>query len=432
MDTEHFSLPYGPGWLALSLPEEAEVQVLRPNTRKVNASATELIVKALGSPIGSPPLSEIARGKKSAAILIPGKARRVGTRQYVPWLIEELQRGGIPSKGIEIVLADGTHTQHVAADMLDLLGEELVAAVSYWGHDCRDESELRELGTTSFGTPVTFNRRVLDAEVRVLTGRIVPHYFAGFSGGRKALLPGVAGFRTIVANHRRTLAPDRGLHPRARCCVLDGNPIHEDMVEAARLARPDFCFNTLLDDQHDWVGAVAGDVEQAHQAGCRQAKEMFQVRVAEPFDVVISSAGGLPYDGNFMQALKAAFNVREIIRPGGIFLWISECGEGIHPGFLHWAEYACDQEMEDAIRDNYALTGHNSLMLRQFIRRADVGLYSSLAPDVVTKLGLRPVTSPEDAMAWVRQRFPHRFRCAVVPHANVISCIVNGTQPDAG
>jgi nickel-dependent lactate racemase len=362
----------------------------------------------------------LAAGKRSAAILIPGKARSVGTRDYVPALLSELNRAGIPDRNIEAFLADGTHEQHLESDVADLLGREVVGRVRCLGHDCLRADEVRLLGTTSRGTPVTFNRRVLDAEVKILTGRIVPHYFAGFSGGRKALLPGVAGFDAIRANHRLTLAPDRGIHPGVRLCALEGNPVHEDMVEAARMARPDFCLNTLLDAEHRMIAAVAGDPEAAHAEGCRLAERWFHLRPAEPVDALITSAGGLPYDGNFMQSLKAVFNVCETVRPGGAVLWVAECAGGIHPGFLKWTASESDSDLDAAVRADYALTGHNSLMLRHLVRRVRVALWSRLPAETVRLLGLHPVSSLDEGLRWLKGHLPGEFTFAVAPHANVL------------
>jgi nickel-dependent lactate racemase len=294
------------------------------------------------------------------------------------------------------------------------------------GHDCRDEAQLVQLGTTSFGTPVLFNRRVLAADVKILTGRIVPHYFAGFSGGRKALIPGVAGFRTILANHRLTLGPTDGIHPRVAPCSLEGNPVHLDMVEGARLARPEFCLNTVFDAHDRMVHAVAGDFEAAHEEGCRLAAALLRLSLPESVDAVITSAGGHPYDYNFMQSLKAVFNIQDIVRPGGAVLWLAECPSGINPGFLPWAEIESDEELDAAIRRRYALTGHNSLMLRALVRKAQVALVSTLPPEVVGKLGLHPVASLEEGLQWLLQRFDGDFTYAVVPHANVMCATVGG------
>jgi nickel-dependent lactate racemase len=419
-------VPYGSGHLALAMPRGRLASRLEPLEARPRGFPADLIARALREPIGSRRLREIAAGKRSAAILIPGKARVAGTREYVAALIAELNDAGVPDQGIEVYLADGTHEQHLERDILALLGEDLAARVRCLGHDCRRDEELVELGTTSFGTPVLFNRRVLAADVKILTGRIVPHYFAGFSGGRKALVPGVAGFRTILANHRLTLGPESGIHPAVAPCSLEGNPVHLDMVEGARLARPEFCLNTLFDAHDRMVDVVAGDFEVAHEEGCRRAQSLLRLSLSEPVDAVITSAGGHPYDYNFMQSLKAVFNVRDIVRPGGAILWVAECPSGINPAFLPWAAIESDAELDAGVRRRYALTGHNSLMLRQLIRKADVALLSTLPPDVVTKLGLHPIASLDEGLRWILDRFPSDFTYAVVPHANVMCATIDG------
>ena len=423
-------VPYGSGEIPFFLHRGRLVSRLEPSGPDSAESATELIARALREPIGSPPLREIAQGKRSAAILIPGKARVAGTREYVAALIAELNAAGVPDRSIEVYLADGTHEQHLESDILALLGEKLAARVRCLGHDCRNEEELVQVGTTSFGTPVLFNRRVLAADVKILTGRIVPHYFAGFSGGRKALIPGVAGFRTILANHRLTLGPEHGIHPRVALCSLEGNPVHLDMLEGARLARPEFCLNTLFDAHDRMVDAVAGDFEAAHEEGCRRASALLRMSLPEPVDALITSAGGHPYDYNFMQSLKAVFNVQNIVRPGGAVLWLAECASGINPGFLPWAEIESDADLEAAIRRRYALTGHNSLMLRELVRKAEVALLSTLPPDVVGKLGLHPVASLNEGLQWLQDRFATDFTYAVVPHANVMCATLDGVAEE--
>jgi lactate racemase len=422
-------LRYGSREFGFSLEQGRPVARLEPNTPPPADPPEEIVRRCLEQPYGSPTLREIARGKRSAAILIPGKERVAGTAEYVPALIDELNGAGVPDANIEVFLATGTHEHHGASDVVDLLGEEVASRVQCRAHDCFAESELSEVGRTSFGTPVLINRRVLEAEVKVLTGRIMPHYFAGFSGGRKALIPGVAGFQTIRANHRLTLDPERGIHPGVGPCLLEGNPVHLDMLEGTRMVRPDFSLNTLLDTDHRIVAAVAGDFEAAHQEGCRQAARLFRLTVAEPVDVLITSAGGHPYDYNFMQALKAVFNVRDIVRPGGAILWIAECPRGIHPEFLRWCSISSDDELDAAVRENYNLKGHNSLMLRRLTRRADVALWSGLPEDAVRALGLRPLRSLAEGIEWIRERVSGDFSYAVVPYANAVSATVDQKTP---
>jgi lactate racemase len=417
---QEFSLAYGAEERTVRLPRGRFAGSLEPKTAMPSVSSEDLLRESLAHPIGSRPLHEIARGKKTAAILIPGKARRAAAKEYVPALVAELNRAGLADEDITAYLADGTHEQHLETDLVELLGRKMTSRIRCRGHDCHDEEALCQVGTTRSGTPVWINREVLHADVRVLTGRIVPHYFAGWSGGRKALIPGVAGFRTIVANHRLMLGPERGIHPDVRPCSLAANPVHQDMLEGARMVGPEFCLNTILDADHRMVAAVAGDLVAAHEQGCRLAEEMLRIRVAEPVDLIITSAGGLPHDVNFMQALKAVFNVLQIVRPGGAILWLAECAGGMHPGFLRWGKVKMDRELDAAVRADYDLTGHNSIMLRQLERKADVGLVSALPPDKLTGLGLRPLASVEEGISWILERFPGDFTYVVVPHASVM------------
>ena len=386
-------------------------------------SRRDLIYRSLQHPIGSMSLREIASGKHSAAILIPGKARLAGTRDYVPMLLSELNKAGISDRNVEIFLADGTHEQHLQMDIEHLLGKQVAARIRCLGHDCQEERDLIKVGTTSFGTPVLINRRVSEAEVKILTGRIVPHYFAGFSGGRKALIPGVAGFQTIVANHRLTLDERLRIHPEVRACSLLANPVHLDMLEGARMVKPDFLLNTLLNTNDQMVDAVAGDFEAAHEEGCRRAEQMFRLTIDEPVDVVITSPGGYPYDSNFMQSLKAVFNIQEIVRPGGLILWIAECTSGIHQGFLKWAAMRSDEQLEETVRAKYDLTAHNSVMLRNLVKKADVMLLSALSSNIVRALGLYPVATLQEGLKKILERFPLEFTYAVVPNANLLCAV---------
>jgi lactate racemase len=257
--------------------------------------------------------------------------------------------------------------------------------------------------------------------VIIPTGRIVPHYFAGFTGGRKAIIPGVAGFQTIRANHKLTLAESGGINPAVGCGKLDGNPVHMDMIEGARMVKPAFVFNTVMDHLGRIVGAVSGDWQGAHQAGCEQARKLCEIKIDKQVDAVVTSAGGAPYDCNFMQSLKALFNVKDIVRQGGYILWMAECTGGIQPEFSSWCSISSTEELAQAVRTKYDLKGHNSLMLRKLLDHCHVALFSKLPPEVVTGLGLHPVSSMQEGIEWINRNLVGRYSYAVAPFANVIS-----------
>lgn len=420
MAVRQLTLAYGSGTISLDLPESGSLIELNPTGLPAGQNPEKILSRALDQPIASPPLRELARGKRSAAILIPGKTRVAATHLTVAALLVELRAAGLADDAITIHLATGTHEHHLEADVAALLGPEVSSRIRCLAHACQDPTELTTLGRTRAGTPVAISRTVLAAELKILTGRIVPHYFAGFSGGRKALVPGVAGFDTICANHRLTLADDGGIHPGAAPCSLADNPVHLDMLEAAAMAAPDFCLNTVQDTDGRLLSAVAGDWQAAFEAGCEIAERHFRLPVSEPVDVLVTSAGGLPHDCNFMQALKAVLNLQTIVRRGGSILWLAECAGGMHPGFLEWAEIDDDDELERRVRENYALTGHNSIMLRRLTREARVHLHSSLPRADVAGLGLLPAASPNEALRDIARRQPDGFRMAVARSANVL------------
>lgn len=422
-------LKYGDHTLDLPRPSGRSVGIIEAGTPIPTEAPRSIFSNALSRTLGSPPLQEMAQGRKTAAILIPGKARRTGTEYYVPALLDELNAAGIPDSGITVFLADGTHVQHVESDIADLLGPEARARVQCVGHDCKDASQLIRVGTTRRGTPVEFNRQVMSADIRILTGRIVPHYFAGYSGGRKALLPGVAGWDTILANHKLTLAPEQGIHPQSAICQLEGNPVHLDMMEAVEFVQAEFCLNTLLDAEHRIIAAFAGSPEAVHEHGCQAADEMLRIRIPEPVDAVITCAGGLPYDCNFMQALKAPFNVKEILRPGGTLLWISECAGGMLPGFLEWAKIKSYEELNALARSNYNLTSHNSIMMRNLTKNVKVGMISALPKEELKTMGIHPLENADTAIEWLSQNSPPDFTYAVIPNANAMCVALEPTNP---
>lgn len=429
-----FSLQYGQREISFVLPDGLHYLTLKPPHSVVTQSTAAMIAASLAHPVDLPRLREIARGKKSATILIPGKARIAGARHYVPALMNELSEGGIEDHNIEVILADGTHEQHLKEDIAALLGEEIIKRVRITGHDPGNEKDLGFLGTTSFGTPVLINRRVLESDVKIATGRIVPHYFAGFSGGRKALIPGVAGISTIMANHKLTLDPGQGIHPAVACCSLDRNPVHLDMLEGARMVRANFSLNTVMNAREEMIGVYSGDLEAAHNLGCHHSRESLRIVIEQKVDAAVTSAGGLPYDGNFMQSLKAVLNIQEILRPGAAILWIAECKSGIHPGFLKWAEIKSGEQLEQKARSEYNLTAHNTLLLRRLLKNCDVALFSNLSAEIVQKMGMHPVASIDEGLRWISERVASDSTCAIVPRANVISATtteVASTNHDA-
>jgi nickel-dependent lactate racemase len=381
-------------------------RVLAPAAAGRRRGAAELVEAALDEPIASPPLLDLARGGRSAAILVSGKDRVTGAAVFLPILLSRLREAGIAAADVTVYMATGTHVRFSPEDRAAVFGDALPAEVRVVAHDCKDREGLVRLGTSRFGNEVWVSRAAYEADVKILTGRITHHYFAGFTAGRKAVLPGVSGFETIQRNHRLVLSGegDDPRHPDARSGRLEGNPVHEEMLEAAAMFRPTFLLNTVLDTGHQLTHVFGGDPVAAHEAGCRAVRELFAVEVEGPARAVVASAGGDPYDCSFMQALKTVMHASPCVADGGGLLLLARCPEGILPAFLRWDRALSLPELAREVLRNYNLTGHNTYLLRSVLQRIHVVLVSDCPPAQVAELGLLPARSLSEGWEILRGR----------------------------
>jgi lactate racemase len=380
-------------------------------------SVEDAIRAALREPIGSPALRDLARGGRSAAILISARDRVTGSEVFTAILADELNAAGIPDRDIQVFLATGTHQKQTEDDIRSLLGPQAFERLRVVHHDPRDENNLIDLGATRFGTPVFINRAVYESDVKIVTGRIAHHYFAGFSGGRKAIAPGVSGFKTIIANHKRVMHPEGGgIHPRVEAGVLSGNPVHEDLLEIAKTVRPSFCLNTALNTEHEITHIFAGDYIAAHEAGCRTVESLFRVQLDAPSDRVIASCGGWPYDMSFMQVIKTIVMASRAVADGGTLVVLGECERGLEPGFLEWFQYGSLTDLNRAVLDQYNLKGHNTYWLREIQSRIRIALVSRLPAADVAAMGFEHEDDPVEAIG----RYTiNRSGALIVPHGNI-------------
>ena len=392
-------VPYGTGTLDCELP--VAPHKLMPHYAEPHCSELELVARALDTPLGKPPLAELGRGKKRAVILIACRTRRTGSHIYVPLIVERLVKAGIPYEEITVITATGTHDNFRPQDAELLLGKELAGRVRFVGHDCDSPEKLEYVGTTSRGTEVFLNRTYLEADLRIVTGRVTCHYFAGFSGGRKGILPGVSARKTIRYNHSFAVIRNKDeveLNPHTVNGLLDGNPIHEDMLEAAKFAMPDFCLNTVLDPAHRIVAAFGGDMLEAHRAAVEIVREKDFISVDEPFDWLIVSSGGAPYDVNGIQAIKAPINTFAGVRKGGALILTAECPEGFPEWLLESTEIKSPEKLRAKIAAGQVVNGHNALWLEKTRSHAAVILVSALKADTIERLGFYPAKTLREAI----------------------------------
>ena len=398
--------------------------VLAPAATQAPPPPAELVEAALDEPIASPLLEELAARGRSAAILVSGKDRVTRADVFVPLLLRRLQKAGIAAADVTVYMATGTHIRFSPADRAAVFGAGLPPEVRVVAHDCKDRDGLVQLGTSRFGSDIWVSRAAYEADVKILTGRITHHYFAGFTAGRKAVLPGVSGLETIQRNHRLVLSGegDDPRHPGARSGRLEGNPVHEEMLEAAAMFRPTFLLNTVLNTDHELTHVFCGDPVAAHEAGCRAVGEMFSLGIREAARAVVASPGGDPYDCSFMQALKTVMQASACVADGGGLLLLARCPEGILPAFLRWDRALSLPELAREILRNYNLTGHNTYLLRSVLRRIHVVFVSECPAAEVAQLGLVPARSLEQGWELLRARIGEPAPAYyAVPHGNVTS-----------
>ena len=321
-------LAYGDGLLPVDL--DVDVDVIEPRDPPRVADPGEVLRQALRRPIGSSPLAELVAPDHSIVVVISDSTRPAPNRLMLEALLAEL--GGDAAGRMQVLVATGLHRPTRDDELDRMLGPELRRRLRVTNHDAHDAASLRAIGRTSSGRPVRINRRYLDADVRITLGLIEPHFFAGFSGGAKLILPGVAGAASILRNHDAEMIG----HPNARWGTLAGNPIHREQREAARLAGCEFSLNVTIAGDGAITGIFAGALEPAHDAGCRTALRAAMQPVDQPYDVVVTTNGGHPLDLNLYQAVKGMDAAAQIVRPGGHIVMAAECREGAgHGDFVH-------------------------------------------------------------------------------------------------
>jgi len=380
--------------------------------------------EALENPVASPPLRELVGPGDRVVLTCPDFHRLwVRARLWFPLVVRALNRAGVRNRDITVIIANGTHSPPTYSGIRDILGEDFPPEIEVVNHDARDLSQLRYVGKTPMGTPLWVNRRVLEADHLILTGGIVPHTFAGYGGGRKSVIPGISGLKTILVNHSRALSevPGEGTNPMARPGVLEGNPVHEDMLAAAEMLGPRFIVNLVLSEEGDFLGVFAGDLKQAHLKGCAFVSEAFKVEIPGKADIVVASRGGYPMDLTFYQAFQSNANAMAALRGEGegVLIMVGECSQGLGPYEFHrWFDLGGSEEIERELRRNFTVAGFVVFRAALMHKRAKkVMLVSGLDPEVVSRIGIIPHSSIADALEEALSTIPGG-KVLLMPHAS--------------
>lgn len=339
-------IPYGKTFQTLNIEEGFELLESKIQELEAGADGGAIVRAAMDSPIGSPKLRELAAGKKNAVLIISDHTRPVPSKDIVPFMLEEL-RAGNPDIEITMLVATGCHRGTTPEELVHKLGEDIVSREHIVVHDC-DSSPLTDLGPLPSGARLVVNSLVAQADLVVSEGFIEPHFFAGYSGGRKSILPGVCSRVTVLGNHCAEFIDD----PKARMGVLDGNPINRDMERAARMAKLAYIVNVVVNEEHEVVAAFAGDAVEAHHAGCAYLAKYCEVEQERKADIVITSNGGAPLDQNAYQAVKGLTTAADAAADGAALIICAECADGIGGDSFYKAlsECANPEELLEDIR----------------------------------------------------------------------------------
>lgn len=316
-------IPYGKTFQTLNIEEGFELLESKIQELEAGADGGAIVRAAMDSPIGSPKLRELAAGKKNAVLIISDHTRPVPSKDIVPFMLEEL-RAGNPDIEITMLVATGCHRGTTPEELVHKLGEDIVSREHIVVHDC-DSSPLTDLGPLPSGARLVVNSLVAQADLVVSEGFIEPHFFAGYSGGRKSILPGVCSRVTVLGNHCADFIDT----PKARMGVIDGNPINRDMERAARMAKLAYIVNVVVNEAHEVVAAFAGDPIEAHHAGCAYLARYCEVEQKQKAGIVITSNGGAPLDQNAYQAVKGLTTAADAAADGAALIICAECADGI-------------------------------------------------------------------------------------------------------
>lgn len=405
MNTE---LGYGKQKILFSVPNERVSGVLKPNSVSVFQTGTEEIERSLDNPIASRKLEEIVSPRDTVAIITSDITRPMPSKTVLPPVLKRLAKAGVKKENIKIVFALGSHRKHTEEEKKYLVGEEIYDNYTLLDSD---ENNAVRLGFTSAGTPVDIFRPVAEADKVICLGNVEYHYFAGYSGGSKAVMPGVSTRAAIKTNHSMMVMPE----------ARTGNvlsPVRRDSEEVClRFVKVAFIVNVVLDEKKTVIKCFSGDVIKAHRLACEYLDGFYKIKIKKEADIVVVSAGGYPKDLNMYQAQKALDNAVHAVRKGGVIIWLAECKEGFGSDtFEKWmTEYTPDFRIEE-IKRNFVLGGHKAAAVAIAGKKADIYFVGSMDENTVSKCGLKPFSSLEEAFSAATERFGENSSVIVMPY----------------
>jgi lactate racemase len=409
-------LDYGKTGVWAELPDDNLIGVLNLPDSAPLSEPNAAIEHALAHPIGTPALAELAQGRRDACIVICDITRPVPNKVLLPPIIRTMESAGIPPERITILIATGTHRPNWGDELNALIGANLAANYRVVNHDSHDPTMHHDLGVSPNGVPIRLDKTYCDADLKVTVGLIEPHFMAGYSGGRKLIMPGIAAFGTVQRWH----CPRFLEHPNATMGIVDGNPVHAESLAIARTVAPDMICDVTLNAQNEITGVFAGELEQAWRTGVDWAARHVRVPCPEPADIVVTSCAGAPLDATFYQTVKGMVGALPIVKPGGSIVIASECPEGIgSPDFTQALMETDDLEQFVAHisqPDVFVPEEWQVEELARAARHANIYCYAGGIPkETLSRCFVTPIDSIEQGVALAMQKHGKNARIAAIP-----------------
>ena len=409
-------MKYGHGTIPINIPDKNVVSILEPSEAEVLLDADKVIRQSISEPIASLPLAELAKGRDSACIVISDITRPVPNKVILPPILETLEREGISRNQLTILIATGIHRPNEGEELEEMVGRDIMNSYRIVNHFSQDLETHSNLGNTKNGTPVYIDNTYLQSDLKIATGLIEPHLMAGYSGGRKAICPGIASIETMKVMH----GPEIMEHPNCSVGILDGNPFHIEATEIALMAGVDFNLNVAIDKDRQITGVFAGDLVQSHIAGARFVEENATATIPSPADAVVVSSAGYPLDSTFYQAIKGLLTAVEIVKEGGSILLLAACSEGI--GSKPFTDLLFKTDDLTAFVEglynpaNFVIDQWQLEELAKVARKADIYFYSDGIPfHQRTKLFVHALKNPQEGIEQIFHQYGEDIQIAAIP-----------------
>lgn len=418
---ESITLKYGRATIAVEIPDKNNGAVLRLPAIYETPLTMDDFAALMENPSGTAPLREIVKPGESVTILVSDITRYTGAEIFLPVMIEKMNDAGVADNDITILFTNGIHRKLTNEEKRRIVGDAVYEKIKCIDHDAR-HAEMTTIGLSLFGEPVRLNKLATECDKLIVTGSVGHHYLAGFGGGGKAVMPGVAGYDDAARFHFLSMNPDGpGRHPRVTTGVLDGNPMNEFAMKVLESAHPAFMLNTVANPKSQIVAATAGESGAAFAGGVEIARRMFEVPVKDLADVVVVSCGGYPKDINFIQAHKTYDNAVRALKPGGKLFIAAMCEDGAGSDtFTGWFRYGSVEEIEKKLRENFQINGQTALATAIKSAGYETWLLSSLDTALVRSMGMRPVASKSEFIKSAKEAMDSAERWIIIPEGGYL------------